>query len=213
MQGRKDVAVLPAWVEPDPDASATAATEPSASQQSQRSALEWDAICAVCGDGGDLVACDDCRVWVHTSKHGTACYGIYSELSEAAEWLCQSCEWRRAQSSDPGIPPCVLCPNVGIQYGILVKVPESVRKSVHRQLPRDSFCKIATCRDSWVHVSCALYINGLWCEWRHRDVSITDPLTGRTKRVAQWLGGGEVHDSEINNEVTLIAPAGARLGQ
>eukprot|EP00096_Caligus_rogercresseyi_P007469 TRINITY_DN25332_c0_g1_i1.p1 TRINITY_DN25332_c0_g1~~TRINITY_DN25332_c0_g1_i1.p1 ORF type:complete len:847 (-),score=233.61 TRINITY_DN25332_c0_g1_i1:526-3066(-) len=96
-------------------------------------------ICACClgqssNDANEIVECDGCGVSVHETCYGVTESGsVASNISDASTepWFCDPC-----QAGLSGSPSCELCPVIGGVYK---------ETNVGR----------------WVHLICALYVNGV----------------------------------------------------
>ena len=47
----------------------------------------WDALCLVCGDGGDVACCDGCPAVIHPR-----CAGLEKMPEEDEPFFCRTCE-------------------------------------------------------------------------------------------------------------------------
>ena len=99
--------------------------------------VEDYSVCTVCFDGSfsewnPIVFCDECNVGVHRF-----CYGIGRVPKEEEMWRCDGCEWRRCHpESRRSAPQCAVCPLRG--------------------------CALKQTADGgFVHVACALWVDGI----------------------------------------------------
>jgi len=117
-------------------------------------------VCCVCFDGrftdkNPIIFCDACNIGVHRY-----CYGIRKIPNEVTEWFCQSCQFmkhlhsnhKKSKEKNTTPPQCCLCPITG---GALKRTKEG----------------------GFVHVSCAIWIDGI----QIGDIKHMDPILNVAK--------------------------------
>ena len=57
----------------------------------------WDALCLVCGDGGDVACCDGCPAAFHAK-----CVGLNPDNLPEGDWFCPRCKVRMSQDERKG---------------------------------------------------------------------------------------------------------------